>query len=359
MRKKLLSCILSAAISMAFAEQTTQDSQIKTDKTITPNAMPTIQHGFDIFLTADFIYWTARVDNLEYAHTGSTLTTQRGSNFVSITDQGGYQDVDHKMSPGFKAGLGFGLGHDGWDTSFQYTWLHSSATGRAVSNAQSLWEMSPGSNFNSTSSSVGSASSRWQLRFNNVDWELGREYFISGHLLLRPFVGLKGAWNKQTYSIRNDNIEFQASDGSGSTVLGFYHIYNTQHFWGVGVRVGLDSSWQFNRNWSIFGDWALSTLWSYFTVTRVDTAQDRSVSLGSSLTLTNEARKFHSVRPVLELDIGVRWDYWFLDDDYRIRIQAGWEQQVWFDQNQFINPVAPRYGSLTLQGLTLAFRLDF
>jgi len=369
-RSLLCVTLIGTLLSSAFADTTTEAHEMRThsemEKTITPNAMPIIQHGFNAYVTADFIYWTGRLDTLNYAHTGLSRPNEASPSFKGISEPGSEIGVDHKLSPGFKAGVGLSLGHDGWDTYFQYTWLHSHASSTSEQTT-ALWKFAPGSIFSNDFSLIGTSSGQWHLHFNTMDWELGREYFISPHLLLRPFIGLKGTWQRQTYNIDYDNISQADATGGGlfnATSTGSYSINNKQYFWGIGPRIGLNSSWQFNRNWGLFGDIAWSTLWSYFTDSRIDTAKEVSAfsyqrQAGTPTIVANERSRFHSVFPVLELALGARWDYWFLDDDYRIRIQAAWEEQVWFDQNHFIDGTFSRYGALTLQGLTLAFRLDF
>jgi hypothetical protein len=61
------------------------------------------------------------------------------------------------------------------------------------------------------------------------------------------------------------------------------------------------------------------------------------------------------------MELGLRYDYWFSDDDYRFRIAASWENQLWLHQNHFIKALdaADVLGNLSLQGFTLNVRFDF
>lgn len=331
-----ISCSLFGFADMDYSD--TEKSSDQSEKIITPNASPIIQHGFDVFVTADFIYWTGRLDNIEY----SQILDFAGSPSF-------HSSPKHKMSPGFKAGVGVDLKHDGWDTYFAYTYFHTSAVSKVT---------------NGTSSTV-SRNINWLLHFNSMDWELGRNFYISPKLLLRPFMGLKGSWQQQSLSNTGKIFNIQQNPIGTETITqtlpGVYHSSNKEDFWGVGIRTGLNTSWQFNKNWSLFANTALSSLWGQFTLSRVDTTKQILENNTQVTTpVANMERRIHTLRPVMEFDIGARWDYWFLDDDYHIRIQAGWEQQVWFDQNQFLElQNANRYGCLNLQGLTVEFRLDF
>ena len=75
---------------------------------------------------------------------------------------------------------------------------------------------------------------------------------------------------------------------------------------------------------------------------------------------TNLKSQYHTISAVVEFQLGLRWETKFSNDDYRIRLQASWEEQVYFNQNQFIIlGKAPYYGNLCMQGLNIEARLDF
>ncbi len=333
---------------------------------ITPSVMPVIDHGYNVFVTADFIYWTGRTDNLDYAQTGTALVSSRalynGTTNANVTSKEGTQyHPHHKMSPGFKVGVGCDLNHDGWDTYFHYTWLRNSAfsTESFATTAISLWDYAPISIYSKSTTAINAADATWKLHFNTLDWEIGREFYISPRLLLRPHCGLKGSWQTQ-----HNNVDFTAltdTDVAGTIATGSYKMTQKQSFWGIGVRSGLDTSWKFTRNWSIFGDISLAALWSQFTTHRTDVlTQASSLDSFTNLEAIHVRRLTHTITPVIEWDLGLRWDYWFSDEDYRFRVQTAWEQQVWFDHNQFLQLGATnRTGSLNLQGLTVDFRFDF
>jgi hypothetical protein len=80
------------------------------DIKITPNAGPRIDSDWNVFLTADFIYWTIRQDGMFYAVSGAGTGASGGK----------VHDLDWKWEPGFKVGLGFNLPHDGWDLFAEY-----------------------------------------------------------------------------------------------------------------------------------------------------------------------------------------------------------------------------------------------
>ncbi len=320
---------------------------------ITPNAGPRVTNGADVFITADFLYWTARQDGMVYAITGRNT-------FANIdATSGSAQDLDWKAQPGFKVGLGLNLGHDGWDVYAQYTWLHTN-----VNNSTSVAFDTPvqqrfvGTYFSDRDGSITNnytkARAKWDHHFNVIDLELGRNYFISQFLTLRPHVGLKGTWQDQDFKIRytQQNI----ADPTSIDLL--EKIKFNQDMWGLGIRMGLNTGWHFIENFGLFGNLALTALWSDYSTTRKDRVAT-SNSTNNSL-FYNFKFDQYPINAILELALGLRYDVWFSDDDYHFGLSAAWEEQVWINHSRFVRFYSSEVqGDLYLHGLTIKARFDF
>lgn len=369
------------------------------DKEITPNAGPAVNGGADIFIEADYIYWYVSQDGLNYA-AGGVLDNKFGAS-NNVFSQQSRAGIKGKMASGFKVAGGLDLDYDGWDTLAQYTWLHVNSrshhgdcycdpcspsnpnTGTTSAGVGPYYPMLDG-NFNTYATTGSSnyasymlatgATGQWRLHFNVIDWEVGRSFFISPKLVLRPHMGFKGTWQKQWYDIDYTLVgvaspTFDANgnpnDFNYTNETEVYSVYNLQRYWGIGTRMGLDSSWMISKCFSIFGEMAASTMFGYFKDTRtdvsnvVDTTTDAVIVENN--TRINLAGRKHQVNAVLETQIGLRYDYLFSDDEYRFRLQAGWESQLWFNQNQFLaDDLANQQGAnLGFQGLTVNVRFDF
>ncbi len=311
---------------------------------ITPSAGPRVIDGIDMFFTGDYLYWTAREDNLEYASTGYT------NNDEFSVSSGRAKSPNFHYESGFKAGFGFNFGHDCWDTLLNYTWFQSNNNKSSI-EADYDGGLTPSFTPHialELSDFFNSANSNFSLHFNNIDWELGRNCYISKYLSLRPFVGLKGSWQKQTF---NNQYQGEAEHHSFT-----YDNNNKSSFWGVGIRSGLNTSWHLSESWSLFGDLALSALWSSF-----DTHRNDSYEVAHESTYPVKVKEStNTLSPVLELSMGLRKDVWFFQDRLHIGVQAGWEEQVWWNQNRLSSDLGlARGGNLYLQGLTARIRIDF
>lgn len=308
---------------------------------ITPDAGPRVACGTDVFITADFIYWATRMDGLGYAATNINLVN---------TLQGDVSHPDFGWEPGFKVGLGYNLPHDGWDVFAEYTYLRPSASDRTTNNTNTmvrLWA----DPVNNPYGAVSSARADWNFDLNVVDAELGRNFFISRYLTLRPFFGLKAAWTSSDFTIRT----VDAVDGTLGNVVAM-----NQDFWGVGFRTGLDTVWWFNKYFGVFGDFALSALWGDFDVTRRDARTNNVNNVVTETTTSNTNNCFSTTKPVFEIAMGLEGDYWFSDDQFHLGAKLGWEMQYWANQNQFFTITEEsNHGDLSFMGLTLHFRFDF
>lgn len=368
-KKHVLSCIAIGALSLSFANEDYEDShETKTQPValITPSAAPIVNHGFDVFLFGDFIYWSARVDGVQSTFTNQTFKNSINQ-AITISDDSDETRTSHfHLKPGFKAGIGMNFEHDGWDSLARYTWFRTHAN--TNSHGTNLVTFKTAGN-TTIFDGVGIGTIDWKLHFNALDWELGRNYYISPKLLLRPFFGLKGTWMTQYLSSYTSTLEKDTSNPPSENSSQYSSQVNEKlDFWGVGIRPGLQTSWQLSSQWSIFGDLALSALWGQFKNTEkehlvISNLQDTANS--GEYDSQQFAGSFHTITPVLEFALGLRWDYKFSDDDYRVRLQAGWEEQVWFNQNQFLYTregyaiPGSNFGNLVMQGLTVEFRFDF
>jgi hypothetical protein len=202
----------------------------------------------------------------------------------------------------------------------------------------------------------------WSLYFNAMDWELGRKFFVSPRLTLRPHVGIKGAWNHQSFNIFETA---PAASVPGASEPSQSSFYQRQAFWGVGMRVGLNTEWFFCNGLSLYGNFAFAELYGQFKdqykLRIFGPAALAETFVPSGSLLGFEAQQIHLMQPVVEIALGLRYELSFGEKDcYRFLVQAGWEQQIWWHQNQFLalfNGISR--GDLTLQGLDVKVGFAF
>ncbi len=356
MKQKTLSMIplLCAAVAPLCADTQGMNNQTAADKQrmymqemnkITPTADPAVSRAADPFFSADFIWWRVQEDGLEYAFTGA------GNGLVS-TSKGKLYHPEFKYEPGFKVGAGLKFRHDGWDLYAQYTWLHTRGSSSVAPDADddSLLTSNIFVPIDGTlnTSLLASASSSWKVQLNVLDIELGRDFWISKWLTLRPYTGMKFSWNNQRFNATYDGFTPAPILGDD---LGLKMKLNQ---FGVGVRSGLDTAWYMWKHWSIFGEFAATGLLNYFDSHRTDTDTTADIVVNNVKKKSN-----HRVTAVLEWALGLRYETTWHQDDYMFTIQAGWEEQIWFNQNQFIFMPNSAANDLNFEGLQLKVAFNF
>jgi hypothetical protein len=340
----------------------------------------------EFFVTVAGFYWQATEDGLEYAIESKVTTptdataTGSAANLVDAS----YQTPDFKWKPGFKVGIGYNTTHDGWD--FNLLWTHYNGRANSSNDNESelnvtylpLWSAfapAAGGDAAGTILWANQGDTSWRLALNLVDLELGREFWVSKMLTVRPHVGVRVALIRQRYEIENiGGIYTELAVGKNETVL--KTSYN-----GAGVRGGLDTLWNFgccdpcSGNWGIFGNIAWSLIYGKYDIDHDEYNQSPDAATGfAKAPVMSTDNNFRAVRGIMDLALGLQWQSLFNDSNYGILLQLAWEFHQFFNQNQFwrINRVmdsttaahgenvfAPSRGDLSTQGVTLTVRLTF
>jgi hypothetical protein len=330
---------------------------------INPNAGPCV-NGSDFFITADLLYMQAHQDGLTYG-----IENKDGNTFVNDGDM---KDPHFKWNVGFRVGLGYKLPCDGWDLTLDWTRIHNHASNKddqpLPGTIYASWGNPQAANVANTGTfndiEAEEAKVHWRLRLNVLDLELGRAFYTSKWLTLRPFIGLRAAWVHQKYRVKYEDGPFTIAQGSGGR-FGDLRAHMKNNYYGVGPRAGFDTEWGLSCGWSIYGDVAVSLLLGRFHVD-----QDVDFEPSSSSTELRQLgvdHHFTSGKAVTDLAIGLRWERSFCDCCYYLRLQAGYEHHLFFSQNQmnrFVDSaVSGAYvsnlGDLSLHGWSLSARFDF
>lgn len=339
---------------------------------ITPKAGPCVVNSSNFYLTADFIYWNASEENLEFA----TVNTR--DSFGLVHPKGKIYQIDSNWAPGFKVGAGYDLCFDGCDIYAEYTYFHSTKREKTSSSLSSdlalldnFWLLNNillvSANFPGSTDSLGiliytlpeaSAFSTWHLGFNQIDLDLGRNFYISRRLMLRPYVGLKGMWLKQNLKVGFEGI---LTFGQPTPFFARSNMKNKIDSWAIGMLSGVEGAWHFTTNFSLIGNLGFAGLWQHFKISRFDSEIVPLTAGSLNRNFINLSSNFNKFTPVIEWMLGFRWESWFGCDTYHLALDAGWEMQNWFSQNKFIRIAgSPKCdGDLAFQGLTVKCRFDF
>ncbi len=353
-------------------------------------------------LEISYIYWRVSEEGLDSG--AANVAKQPVYSNNQLVDKETYGILD-RCSSGFKVGLGSDFRYDGWELDLLYTNFHSNYNPPVELSADCDPTLAPSKgpyygisqgNFSVKDQSipvvtsllfnniVSEVYSVWRLRFNTIDLTLSKTFFVSPKLLCTPTIGLKGAWIKQswiqkylnrgnginiggsstsqTYALLNPT--YSSSDYSYQNLKENYRITSEQWSGGIGPRFGFETAWIVIDEITLFVDVYGTTLCGYFKDTRKDTSKILNSSdeiLIDNYTAVATRADAHLITPVIESLLGIRYDAFFCDQKYRFRMQLGFENQLWFEQNHLIGNylTEPMGGDLTFMGLNFMVRFDF
>lgn len=352
MNKKIVSAIAASLAYLSIASAA-DDMQVRnlenrvsaleqrrgSNGMINPAARPVVKDGVDLWVQAEALYMRPTEDGLSYA-----LATNEGGAHPNVRAKNARYDWDW----GFRVGVGYNMDHDGWDILANYTWFKDKTRTNVHANTVFPTEVDP---VNAGSATTQNAKAHLNLWMNILDVELGREFFVSKWLTLRPQVGVRAMWLSRHY-----NTEYSLLVNSSD-----YDVHMKNRFAGAGLRGGLNTQWGLGSGWSIFGEFDAALMYGKQRIRQGERLETGNVSRGYS------RDRWTALRSSIDLALGLRWDHLFSDDAYRIRFQLGWENHIFFDMNQnyrFTNATtkgvfAGNRGNLSLNGLAFQARFDF
>jgi hypothetical protein len=383
LKKTSLALIAFAISASAFAgtdlETRVHELEKKMDMMSTTTAAETFgpkmalarpePNGKGWFLTFDVLYWQSKVAGLDYADVVSPLSANAVVSNVSE------RTPDFDWTFAFKVGIGYKFCHDGWDAHFEYTYYRNTATDSYSTEYPTALSPEQTSVFLITAQNqaaiIGSAypqyatdgSSSIRLTFNDINLDLGRDYFVSKNLSLRPSFGLKASWitlrGETTYSGGGTAYTVTVPVGGTSdtvnvTGLGPNTVYvnRYQKFVGIGPRASVDSKWHLGNDISFYGDVAGALLFGYFRNTSNGTY---SANPTNSFSYSN---KFHALVPTGDCELGLVYDKYVMCDTQHFSISLGYETQYFWDINYTSFSGETPYG-LGMYGVNLDLRWDF
>jgi len=306
-------------------------------------------YGF--YVSADAILFHLYQDNSGYA------SIQPG---VSGVGSGGptppagfipFHSSNFNWDFGFKTGLGFYSPHDFWQTGFEFTYFQTqtkaqTAAGSGQSVLQANYTMETAEALYNSAGSFSTASDHWSVTFYNLDWKLGKNFFVSKYLSILPEIGVKTAWFYQ-----NRNLRYDAG-------LPTYKTIDAQdNYVGVGPKMDVLAKFFLTKNFSILGGVDVALLCATNS-TSYDAVDNVSQGFGSGLPYSYNKKKHH-ISPYLGLNIGLAYDTNFQDDSFNFGVKVAYEQQYYNKASRLIYADEPSAFDVSMQGVDVSFIFSF
>lgn len=313
--------------------------------------------GYGLDLSLDILYWRSEVEGTEY-----TITDNIGTQ--SIPWQGSMKNVGTSWDWGFRVGVGYNFEHDNWDAQLQYTYFNntfSSTTQAGTNDALTTlravpWIVSGDASTPSTYvNSAERATSEFNLWFNNLDLTLGRNYFVSSCLALRPFIAVQTAWMDLKQNTQYSGGTTGAVHIGANTII----LQEKSDFWGMGPEFGMSSRWVLGNGISFFGLLQGALLYGNF-----DVSYKSWFSPNTTQNYVGINGDVHGFVPNARFNLGLRYDTYMEKNTQHLSIALGYDSQYWWGINQMLNfesqrEFTYRNADIGMQGVTLDIRWDF
>lgn len=342
--------------------------------------------GMGWSLSLDVLYWQTKMAGSTYCAINDGLVNQP-INFTLTPREPNFQ-----WAWGFKLGAGYNFEHDKWDTKLQYTFFRNHA--KDYVNPLSLPSaiMSPilevGAPITYPSamafqeknvivSYADQAKASLKNRYDNLYLDLGRDFFVSKYLSMRPSFGAEAAWFTFTSNVKFSGgtpISLPVAQVAEDTILdlsryeGDFTYKNTrtldgvgdcilqtnfkEKFVGIGPRAGLDTRWHLGEGFSIYGDVNAALLYGYFKNTLSQTYGDQPANEVTAY------YKFHRLVPTAKFELGLIYDKYIMCETQHVSMALGYENQFYWDVF-YSGAYMGNRGGVGMYGVNLKFQWDF
>lgn len=332
-----------------------------------PPGMPLTRNGCSLQVSADALLWQLQEDGLTYAL--SYLTRPYGvSNFPK-----GAALVKQKYNWGFRIGLDWTIPHDNWDITATWTHLISNSRNNTVTRTDLnppndfLFQLQ-GINDETAALQFFTASAYYRNHLDQIRLNIGREFFVSKWVILRPYIGSRTDWLHQR--LRTSNF------GNVNTADLTLSSQQINKWWGTGMEAGCSLQMGFCGGFNIYGDIASAIEYGLQKL-RADAFGTNFPPNLTSYPFNGLSTSYHICRSILDFQLGLGWDYNSCHDRFHFGWNLGWESHIYFNQSRFLNfqsassngaasspelaiySEVQRGGDLTYQGWTAHVNFDF
>lgn len=370
--------------------------------------------GSGLFVTGDLLVWKLYEGSAYYPVTDSTYTfkspTHKSYLQAPLVNSNQIVEVNYHAlrfdwDVGFRAGVGFKSDHDNWDYSLTYTQFLTEVSkthnqdppaNRTRINGRGNLVLTGFLPDTIPTDSTNSIYTRRSVDLYVADLELGRSFFVSKTLSLRPEIGIKSAWIYQKLS-QTEQLNFAntfSTDAFENAIilpaLSTTQLKGKNDFWGIGPEAGVEMNWYIMDPFSIYAEISGAVLWGRFDVRQKESSSiDLNVNgIGPASTSGVNSSAFnsrlaardtdlvehlkcgpHRFVPTVQMALGLAYSTLFFHDRLNLTVKAGYENQYWWRQNylngqsitfpdSLLSPITSSGGGLSINGISEAVPPD-
>lgn len=298
----------------------------------------------------DYLYWRPFVENNVAAQ---LIITDRFSLFLNLDARthimNQQKDLKYDWDSGFRVGLGYALPCDRW--VFNVAWTHyrtdANLTETGYNEREDLVPGTPlitgkmplisgliqgSSLLPFLSFQNGLLEAAWKFQFDQVDFDISREFYVGCSMSIKPYLGLR------TLFLKNREITEAVYD---KPLVNNFHLAQysidrelTSNFKAVGLKAGVDSFYAFLCGLGIYGNFSTALLFAEHQInSRYDSVQK---GFRFSFKVDNETPyDYHGTRFMTDLALGIEWRELINCNRALLVFKAGWEHHLLVGASRF------------------------
>ncbi len=339
--------------SMKTANQSSTQQKAKCNPF--PTARPVLTNNWGIVFFGDYLYWKLQEGGLAFVLPSPNFTASppRSQNNPEKGVDGKIVRLAPEFASGVRLGVEFELPRDNWDLIFAWTRyrnFHSrSVTARDDEVLFPFW-----TNLNFSPIPLR-AKAYFHLHFDALELTLGRSLYVGKFLAIRPFAGFQAAWFEQRFKIHYKDVTFR--NETTTSILREKNRINTQNY---GLMMGMDTKWELGWGLYIQADFAASLLLSDFDIWQ----HEKNANNTPRSKIKDD---FKRVTAMIDMFGGLAWERRFSCNRFYVQLHGGWEDELWFNQNQLnrfvdssnVGNVFNERGYLSFSGWTFGAKIGF
>lgn len=361
---KLAVGALIASSALAFGQY---DNGCCYDDCSDPCCSDGLLNGIEV--GAEFLYWQPYFDDLDFAFSTSTDSTDSTGSSSGGGCPGRFHHFEHDWVPAFRVFAG--LKKDmccGMNVCLSYTRVENTRNRSLSADNNSLvssFDFGPFSSF-ADLASFTAISGNHKFTYNDIDLLFSHDFCLTECHHFTPFFGVEGLnLDDRTHTfaeaIINDDSSASSLFSSSNEVISATH-HRKNDFWGVGLKCGAEYRFQLFDSLSLYGNAAGSILWgeakTHFRE-EIDFNSSSSESQEFILSTTGGCSKRWRMVPGYRIGVGFRYDTCICD--WNIVGTLGYEFIDWFNMpraHHFIGD-SDRGRHVGFQGLNLGLAVRF
>ena len=257
---------------------------------------------------------------------------------TSTLTKGKVKNIGHDWFPGFRVGMGYDWPRDHVDVVATWLRFHTEANRHLHADDEHQFfpsqlhpldtEAGLPSQTDTEYAAFKNVHAHWFVHLDQIDLDLGRAFYIGKWFHIRPHFGLRSTWLKRKLKIDyEDNLFYTISETA--LVGDDYNARISSRWWGIGPEGGLEMSYELGGGVSLCGDFGGSIEYGFHHIRKKDiddTLQDEDLES----IIVNAQDGFHQSRPILDIEIGMKWTYLTSGEGCRFTVKGMWEEHVYY-----------------------------